>query len=408
MINLGCRCRSGEFYDDRSRICRTRKECPCYDSHSEQYIDPLHSISKGEPTRSKCICSNGSLQCTSVGSSSCGSNQVYSMRTSLCPRTCANYLSHYDCEQYGPGCTCPEGYILLDSTSDQSRCVQIDQCPCQYNGHTYTENESIIQKVRGCQNCTCQKGGLWSCKTVSCIETCTIFGPYNYQTFDGFYYEFTSLCQFILVQDKNNQFRILSQNIPCGKNGRLCSQHLLIEYQGVTIDMGRHRPIFANNIELKNHQIKPVSFGSIYIYQLGIYTMVKTDDFLVQWDGQTYIEIKLLSDKSVSGLCGNNNDNIDDDLISADGATNVPFDEAIQSWQTSIQCSTPANQTATVEDPCTDTPSHLQRRVWARDRCDLVKIKSIVVNNPFSLCIERMEAAVIEKYYQACLYAACR
>ncbi len=407
MLSLGCICPSGQLYDENSHVCRTQNECPCYESQSEQYIHPYHSLVIKTPIVSNCSCSNGSLQCTSFDKNQCSSTQIYSLNTTLCPRTCANYLSHYDCGLYGPGCTCPSGKILLDSTAKQQKCLPIDQCPCQYNRQFYLENETIIQNNHGCQNCTCQKGGIWSCQKISCTKTCTTFGDSHYQTFDGLYYNFPGQCQYILVKDSKNLFRILSQNVPCGTSGQICSKNVLIEYNGVSIDLIRGRSILLNNIELLNYRIQPITFGTIHIYQLGIYTIIKTDDFTVKWDEKTYVQITIESNNEMSGLCGNNNDNFDDDITSANGASQINVFDMAKSWQTSVQCTTVNNQSISA-DPCGDSIQHAQRRTWARNQCDLIKIKSSITNNPFGVCIEKMETTLIEKYYQACLYDACQ
>lgn len=410
MFLLGCTCSSGQFYDEHTHVCQTQNECPCYESQSEQYIHPSHSVLIKTPIISNCSCSNASLQCTSFDENQCSSGLIYSLNTTQCPRTCANYLSYYDCSLYGPGCTCSQGKILLDSTANQQKCVSIDQCPCQYNRQFYLENETMIQNNRGCENCTCTNGGQWSCTKISCTKTCTIFGDSHYQTFDGLYYNFPGQCQYILTKDSNNLFRILTQNIPCGSNGQICSKNVIIEYNGVIIDLVRGRSIYLNNIELSNYKIQPVTYGNIHIYQLGIYTIIKTDDFTIKWDEQTYVEMTIQSNNEMLGLCGNNNDNLDDDFKTANGATQVNVYDMAKSWQTSVQCTSVNNQstTTTTTDPCADSPEHAQRRTWAQNKCDLIKIKSSIKNNPFDICIDKMESSVIEKYYQACLYDACQ
>jgi hypothetical protein len=110
----------------------------------------------------------------------------------------------------------------------------------------------------------------------------------------------------------------------------------------------------------------------------------------------------------MSGLCGNNNDNFDDDFKSANGATQINVFDMAQSWQTSVQCTSVNNQSINNNDPCGDSKEHAQRRTWAQNKCDLIKIKSGITDNPFAICIDRMEASLIEKYYQACLYDACQ
>jgi mucin-5B len=209
------------------------------------------------------------------------------------------------------------------------------------------------------------------------------------------------------VKDSKNSFRILSQNIPCGTNGQICSKNILIEYNGVVIDLIRGRSILLNNIELLNYRIQPVTFGNIHIYQLGIYTMIKTNDFTVKWDEQTFVQVSIQSDNEMLGLCGNNNDNFDDDFKTANGASQINVFDMAKSWQTSVQCTSTNNQSINT-DPCGDSIEHAKRRTWAASKCDLIKIKSSIVNNPFAICIEKMETSLIEKYYKACLYDACQ
>jgi hypothetical protein len=404
---LGCKCRSGQFYDAHARACRIREECSCYEPQSERYIHASNSIQIKLPRVANCDCSNGSLQCISLDNQMCSSTQIFSENATLCPRTCGNYLSYYDCGLRGSGCTCPAGQVLLGMKMSEKRCINIDQCPCQYNRQFYVKNDIIIQREQGCQNCTCQSGGLWSCKRITCMKTCTVFGHAHYQTFDGLYLNHAGQCQYILVQDKLKSFRVLSQNIPCGGNGQICSKNIIIEYNGLSIDLMRGRPILVNNLELLTYQIQPVKFGSVHIYQLGIYTIVKSDDFTIRWDGRTHVDVQIMSNRNTNGLCGNNNDNSDDDLIGSNGASHVNVDEMAKTWQTSVQCAVNSNQTST-SDPCGDSIEHEQRRVWARGQCDLIKIKSSVVNNPFDLCIDKMDASTIEKYHQACLFDACQ
>ena len=312
-VLIGCQCQSNQLYDEHFNVCLNRDVCSCFEFQFEQYIHSSHSLLIQTPIVSNCSCSNSSLQCTSFDQSQCSSTQIYSLNATLCPRACANYVSHYDCGLYGSSCTCPHGKILLDSTLHQHEYISIEQCPCQYNRQFYIENQTMIQNDHGCQSCTCQKGGIWSCKKISCTKTCTMFGHSHYQTFDGLYYNFPGHCQYILVRDSKNLFRILTRNIPCGLNGQVCSKQMVIEYSGVTIDLIRGRPILFNNIELSKYRIQPMTFGRIYIYQIGLYTIIKTDDFTIKWDEQTYVEITVQSDKAMSGLCGNNNDNMDDD-----------------------------------------------------------------------------------------------
>lgn len=400
----GCTCPSGQFYDEHSHVCRIRRECPCYESQSEQYIHPSQSLLIKSPRAQNCSCSDGSLQCSTFDEQRCDASQIYSSNATLCPRTCANHLSHFDCGLYGPGCACPPGQVLLDSTS---KCLPVDECPCHYNCQYYPANAAIIQNNHGCQNCTCQKGGIWSCKKIACSKTCTIFGHAHHQTFDGLYYKFPGQCQYILVKDTKKSFRILSQNIPCGTSGQICAKNLLIEYNGVTIDLVRGRSIFFNDIELTNYRTQPVTFGNVHIYQLGMYTVVKTDDFIVKWDEKTLVEVTIQSTMEVSGLCGNNNDNFDDDIQTANGGVQTSVYDMAKSWQTSPQCIPMGNETVS-NDPCGDTNEHAQRRTWAQSKCDLIRMKSAVENNPFELCIEKMESRLIEKYYQACLYDACQ
>lgn len=384
----GCQCPMDEYYDSNLHRCQKRQNCSCYDLKSEQYV-----LANNFMAHSHCYCTNGSLQCSSIGHEHCYGNQVFSTNTSLCPRTCLNYMSYYDCGRYASGCTCRIGEILIDSASNRSQCVPISECPCQYGGQFHVENSVIVQSD---QQCTCLKGGIWSCKKIISTKTCTLFGASNYRTFDDLYFTLLSPCQYVIVREENNRFQILSENVPCGAHGTICSKNIHIQYNNVTVNLLRDRSVLINSIPLKNYENQPVIFDSIHVYQSGIYTMIKTNDFRLRWNGQTYIEIEIQSDQHVDGLCGNNNDNSDDDSIRIDGQ-----------WSTSISCSMYENRTKLI-DPCGDSHVHEQRRSWAQTRCEAIRIRSSMTNNPFDRCIQKLESNLIDDYYQACLQHACQ
>ncbi|KAE8607127.1 hypothetical protein XENTR_v10011033 [Xenopus tropicalis] len=281
------------------------------------------------------------------------------------------------------GCVCPEG--LLDD--GHGGCVQERSCPCSYNNKVFAHGSRLIEE---CKSCTCESG-LWSCIQTPCYGTCTIYGSGHYITFDKKFYDFDGSCEFVVAQDYcedalNGTFRIITENIPCGTTGVTCSKSI---------------KIYLGNTELKltnSHMEKKFGESETEVKyrarEVGLYLLIHTsDDVSLIWDKKTSLLIRLPSSYKgkVCGLCGNYDDNANNDFLTSQSiqASNVmPFGN---SWKRSNDCPD-ANS---IPQPCLAAP---HRRSWAEKKCD------IITNDVFKSCHSKVDP---KPFYDACVNDVC-
>ncbi|GCC17060.1 hypothetical protein chiPu_0020468 [Chiloscyllium punctatum] len=87
-------------------------------------------------------------------------------------------------------------------------------------------------------------GGKWECTgDAKCPSTCIINGEGHVTTFDGNQYVFDGSCEYTLVQDacsvdsRQPSFKIVSENIICGKTGVVCTKSIKIYFQDSLIKL---------------------------------------------------------------------------------------------------------------------------------------------------------------------------
>ncbi|CAL8248394.1 unnamed protein product [Lota lota] len=143
---------------------------------SEQYYQDCvfdMMLTHGNPTSACDIISNYVDGCQQEGGTvedwrkknfcwmQCPANSVYSLAAPGCPATCGS-LSPSNCQEpKAEGCVCQQGFML-----SQDRCVQLDQCGCQFEGR-YIPAEAQVY-TDGCKRiCKCHSG-MVTCVTQPC------------------------------------------------------------------------------------------------------------------------------------------------------------------------------------------------------------------------------------------------
>ncbi|POI26912.1 hypothetical protein CIB84_009340, partial [Bambusicola thoracicus] len=231
----GCNCPKGMYLNHKNE-CVHKSHCPCY-LEERKYILPDQSTMTGGIT---CYCVNGRLSCTGKlqnPAESCKAPKKYiSCSDSLenkygatCAPTCQMLATGIECipTKCESGCVCADGlYENLDG-----RCVPPEECPCEYGGLSYGKGEQIQTE---CEICTCRKGK-WKCVQKSrCSSTCNLYGEGHITTFDGQRFVFDGNCEYILAMDGCNvnrplsSFKIVTENVICGKSGVTCSRSISI------------------------------------------------------------------------------------------------------------------------------------------------------------------------------------
>eukprot|EP00070_Physeter_catodon_P027685 XP_028334579.1 mucin-5B [Physeter catodon] len=385
----GCTCPSGTFLDDTGD-CVPAEACPCYARGSV--------LAPGEVLHDNgvvCSCAGGKLSCLGAVEQSTAcvapmlfldcSNTSADTPGAECVRSC--HVPDGDCfsAHCVPGCVCPAG-LLADGSGG---CVAEEDCPCLHNEAAYKPGEAV--RV-GCNTCTC-RGRRWECSHQPCLGTCVAYGDGHFITFDGERYSFEGSCEYTLVQDycvgnnaSNGNFRIVTENVPCGTTGVTCSKAI---------------KIFLENFELILHEgaYKVVQRGPggdppYKIRYTGIYLTIETrSGMVVSWDRKTSVFIRLHQEYKgrVCGLCGNFDDNALNDFTTRSQSVVGDALEFGNSWKFSPSC--PDAQAP--RDPCAANP---YRKSWAQKRC------SIINGAAFRACRSQVDST---RYYEACVSDAC-
>nr|XP_058925250.1 mucin-5B [Kogia breviceps] len=385
----GCTCPSGTFLDDTGD-CVPIEACPCYARGSV--------LAPGEVLHDNgvmCSCAGGKLSCLGAveQSTACVAPMLFldCSNTSVdtpgaeCVRSC--HVPDVDClsTHCVSGCVCPAG-LLADGSGG---CVAEEDCPCLHNEAAYKPGETIRVD---CNTCTC-RGRRWECSHRPCLGTCVAYGDGHFITFDGERYSFEGSCEYTLAQDycagnngSNGNFRIVTENVPCGTTGVTCSKAI---------------KIFLENFELILHEgaYKVVQRGPggeppYKIRYMGIYLAIETrDGVVVSWDRKTSVFIRLHQEYKgrVCGLCGNFDDNALNDFTTRSQSVVGDALEFGNSWKFSPSC--PDAQAP--KDPCAANP---YRKSWAQKQC------SIINSATFSACRSQVDST---RYYEACVSDAC-
>ncbi|XP_044125177.1 mucin-2-like [Bufo gargarizans] len=382
----GCGCPDGQYLNEKDQ-CVHRSKCSCY--YHDTYLKPREIIS----TKDKhCICQNGNLACNDKVNKTCPGGKVYldcDKRQPLAPgapirRSCKTLSIEYFQTECISGCACPSG-LLDDGAGD---CVPEDRCPCVHNEDIYPHGSQV--KV-DCNTCFCQKGK-WTCTNSGCYGTCTIYGNGHYISFDSKIYDFDGNCEFVAAQDycepdrSGGSFSVLTENIPCGTTGVTCSKSV---------------KVFLGNTMLRlseKHIVKTVGEGGKHVdYQtreVGIYLVIEASNgILLIWDKKTTIFIKVSPEYKgkLCGLCGNFDDNSQNDFKTRHMIQVVDVLEFGNSWKVDATCPDATD----VLNPCSQNP---HRHSWAEKQCGLIK------SQVFKICHSKVDPI---PFYEACVNDAC-
>ncbi|XP_075712901.1 otogelin-like protein [Rhinoderma darwinii] len=319
----------------------------------------------------------------------CENNFVHRDCISCCPPTCT-----YEMECLGSnlhcldGCYCPDGLILNNGS-----CVSVTSCPCIYHGSAYPAGSKIEQE---CSMCICI-GGVWNCTEHECPAECSVVGDSHFTTFDGRYFTFLGLCQYILVKGiGKDKFTITLQKSSCEQH----SDHTCI--QSITLvldeDINKQVTILRNgDIQFGTNQGLMLN-GDIEVRNLSsMFVQLKTKfGIRIQFakgGDRLYIQASSSWKRRTLGLCGTFNGNLRDDFLSPAGMIEGTPQLHANAWKISSACLTPVN--IPVVDPC-DT--NLQNVGYAT-HCDVIN------QELFAPCHSYVSPGL---YYQLCRFDACK
>ncbi|XP_078538894.1 mucin-5B-like isoform X2 [Lissotriton helveticus] len=297
-----------------------------------------------------------------------------------CQKRCNSLDVKCDSMQCTSGCMCPEDLVM----NDDGDCIKEDDCTCTRNGTSYQSGENITV---GCNTCKCSRGK-WNCTQEEVLGTCVLYGEGHYITFDNRRYVFNGNCEYILAQDfcdSIGTFRVITENVPCGTIGTTCSKSIKL-YVGscLLILSGNHYKETVCNIEQVPYKVR--EHGIFLVIDVGI-------GLILIWDKKTRITIKLTSDYKgkVCGLCGNYDDNRNNDFNTRSQVTVGTALVFANSWKGSPKCPDAKD----IPDACFTNP---KRKPAALKGCQ------IIISNLFASCHSQVDAI---PYYDACLSDTC-
>ncbi|OXB53555.1 hypothetical protein ASZ78_009837, partial [Callipepla squamata] len=285
------------------------------------------------------------------------------------------------------GCVCADGlYENLDG-----RCVPAEECPCEYGGLSYGKGEQIQTE---CEICTCRKGK-WKCAQKSrCSSTCNLYGEGHITTFDGQRFVFDGNCEYILAMDGCNvnrplsSFKIVTENVICGKSGVTCSRSISIYLGNLTFVLRDETfSISGQNLQVRYNVKKNALHLMFDISIPGKYNMT------LVWNKHMnfFIKISRETQETICGLCGNYNGNMKDDFETRSKYVASNELEFVNSWKENPLC----GDVYFVVDPCSKNP---YRKAWAEKTC------SIINSQVFSACHNKVNRM---PYYEACVRDSC-
>ncbi|XP_016522902.1 mucin-2-like, partial [Poecilia formosa] len=359
---VGCFC-PDDLYLNENDACVPKEECSCF--HKGEYIEAGKSV---DINREHLVCTNGRLLSHSPKKSppECKPPKVYfdcsnATRGSpgpQCAKTCLNPDNVCDPTECESGCMCPPGQ--LDDGNDS--CVKhVKECPCQHNGQFYKPGNHIFQD---CNRCTC-KLGKWDCTKNKCPKSCVIYGSGHHKTFDEEKYEFQGKCSYVAVKNKCSNktvginFEVITEDELCGSTGTTCSKTVLIQLGTAEIKLSNGK--FEEN-NLENNRKK------YSIRKQGSYIVVTSEIGLtVIWDRKTFFLIQLdpKFNGEVCGLCGNFDENRNNDFTTQSGMLVTSSLEFANSWKVGSSCPNVEENT----DACKKAP---HRESWAKLKCSII------------------------------------
>ncbi|XP_053575216.1 otogelin-like protein [Bombina bombina] len=319
----------------------------------------------------------------------CEDNFVHRDCISCCPPTCT-----YEKECLGSnlhcldGCYCPDGLIM-----DNGTCVSVTSCPCIYHGTAYPAGSKIEQE---CSMCVCT-GGVWNCTEHECPAECSVVGDSHFTTFDGRYFTFLGLCQYILVKGTGkDKFTITVQKASCEQsNEHACIQSITFVLDDdinkqVTIFRGGEVQFGSNQGFILNGDIEVRNLSSMFL-QLKTKFGIRIQ--FAKGGDRLYIQASSSWKRRTLGLCGTFNGNLRDDFLSPAGMIEGTPQLHANAWKISSACLTPVN--VPVVDPC---DINLQNVGYAK-HCEVIN------QEVFAPCHSYVSPGL---YYQLCRFDACK
>uniref|UniRef100_A0A674J5D4 VWFD domain-containing protein n=1 Tax=Terrapene triunguis TaxID=2587831 RepID=A0A674J5D4_9SAUR len=374
----------------------------------------------------------------------CPANSHYKVCAKLCTTTCTG--DNMDCpETCAEGCQCDKGFFF-----DGQGCVTLENCGCFERGRYYKPSETIL--TNECQqSCTCVSAQGVTCKAHSCTreETCKLrdgimgciskdpcktlkcrikerckiedgqeacvpaytgiclgSGDAQYQTFDGLKFDLQGTCKYTIAKYCGNDPTLESFTID-EKNDNRGNQD--ISFWQVT-----NIYVYGYNVSIYKREVGKVRLnsvitslpvtlkdGKIRLYQKDLSTVLQTDFGLqISHDENWRVVITLPSSYygATCGLCGNFNQNPEDDMMSSKGTIVSSIMDWAASWKVQDRDPLCWDYCQGICPMCDKS----KRDLYGDDsHCGVI---SKAPGGPFRECHSRVSA---DDFFDSCIYDMC-
>ncbi|XP_014832183.1 PREDICTED: mucin-2-like, partial [Poecilia mexicana] len=318
-------------------------------------------------TSDLCICSTMSefsRQCSHAGGQPpnwrrpdfCGKQCAYNMRFEESAFPCMDTCTHQDtrlvCEDHKTdGCFCPPGTVF-DDISERG-CIPRSECQCKHD-RIYDSGEVYRHEKT---NCTCSEGK-WECETFERPATCAVEEGSHFTTFDGTTYAFHGNCIYTLakVESKDGvspNFTIRAHLGQCGeKQNDICLKALKIHLGTDNVLMFTSEGKVQQNMEDIS---LPYYSGDIRIFHASSFHILLNAKFGLQIQiqrvpvMQVYISLESSYKEKTSGLCGNYNMALNDDMKTPQGCQEGTALTFGNSWKADQTCPDASKE---LDSPC--------------------------------------------------------
>ncbi|KAJ7329598.1 hypothetical protein JRQ81_015772, partial [Phrynocephalus forsythii] len=384
----GCVCPEGQYANSKG-MCVKQNLCDCY-LDDKVLISGQHI----QIDNYTCVCRRGQIFCHSLSDLkpvnctggaefvSCSEPNAKIRTDEMCSGLLIVPLMTADLS-CRPGCYCPLG-LVRDS---EGKCIPRAHCPCSYSGRKYEQGSTINVE---CNTCKCEQGS-WICTGSKCQSSCHIYGDGHIRTFDGKWYSYDGLCQYVLAEDycgkEKGSFRILTESVPCCEDGVTCSRKITVVLKVRLLCSGMVLSVSC----MQN--VKQTKTFTPYILLDYIWSSSGSDGITLIWDKNTRVSIIVDPNWTgeLCGLCGNHNGNLQDDFTTRLGSLAVGPVEFGNSWKTSPTCSDRVAESF----PC---DANAYCRDWAMRKCEIIR------DFRFRACHSRVDPT---PYHKACIEEAC-
>nr|XP_044609024.1 LOW QUALITY PROTEIN: otogelin [Equus asinus] len=210
---------------------------------------------------------------------------------------------------------------------------------------------------------------------------CRAWGQHHVETFDGLYYYLSGKGSYTLMgrhEPEGQTFSVQVHNDPqCGSSPYTCSRSVSLFLAGEQeIRLAKEVTHGGVRVQL------PHVMGSVRLQRLAGYVLVRHQSaFTLAWDGASAVYIKMSPEFLgwTHGLCGNNNADPQDDLVTSYGKLTDDVAEFVHSWQAQAPNQPPGPTTSfPPRPPCLQQSPGTMQGVY--DQCEAL------LRPPFDAC----------------------